>query len=140
MIKIQNLPQMPIFNFTSNNNRPKINNSLERTPQFDTVNFTGKQQHKPIEPIYELSEDDLVEDDVIELSDDDLVIEPEFIEVDPYEKEDERRRRQQEQDDIQLMNDIAVYSVLADDIYGTDYDSMNDDYSQFDNGFDDFGF
>lgn len=129
MIKIQNLPQMPIFNFTSNNNRPKINNSLERTPQFDTVNFTGKQQHKPIEPIYELSEDDLVEDDVIELSDDDLV-----IEVDPYEKEDERRRRQQEQDDTEFINDMALYAVLANEMY-EGYDN-----SELDNGIDDFGF
>lgn len=126
MIKIQNLPQIPIFNFTSNNNRPKINNSLERTPQFDTVNFTGKKP--PVD-----------DDEIIELSDDDIIIEPELIEIDPFE-EDERRRKQQEQDDIQLMNDIAAYSILADDIYGTDYDSMNDDYSQFDNGFDDFGF
>ena len=125
MIKIQNLGQMPTFSFRQNNNRPKINNSLERSPQFDTVNFTGK---KPP-----------VDDEIIELSDDDIIIEPELIEIDPFE-EDERRRKQQEQDDIQLMNDIAAYSILADDIYDTDYDSMNDDYSQFDNGFDDFGF
>lgn len=134
MIKIQNLGQMPTFSFRQNNNRPKINNSLERSPQFDTVNFTGKQQHKPIEPIYELSEDDLVEDDVIELSDDDLVIEPEFIEVDPYEKEDERRRRQQEQDDTEFINDMALYAVLANEMY-EGYDN-----SELDNSIDDFGF
>ena len=126
MIKIQNLGQMPTFSFRQNNNRPKINNSLERSPQFDTVNFTGK---KPP-----------VDDEIIELSDEDLIIKPEFIEVDPYKEDNERRRRQQELDDIQLMNDIAIYSMMADDIYGTDYDSMNDDYSQFDNNIDDFGF
>lgn len=126
MIKIQNLGQMPTFSFMQNNNRPKINNSLERSPQFDTVNFTGK---KPP-----------VDDEIIELSDEDLIIKPEFIEVDPYKEDNERRRRQQELDDIQLMNDIAIYSMMADDIYGTDYDSMNDDYSQFDNNIDDFGF
>ena len=126
MIKIQNLGQMPTFSFMQNKNRPKINNSLERSPQFDTVNFTGK---KPP-----------VDDEIIELSDEDLIIEPEFIEVDPYKEDNERRRRQQELDDIQLINDIAIYSMMADDIYGTDYDSMNDDYSQFDNNIDDFGF
>ena len=126
MIKIQNLGQMPTFSFRQNNNRPKINNSLERSPQFDTVNFTGK---KPP-----------VDDEIIELSDEDLIIKPEFIEVDPYKEDNERRRRQQELDDIQLMNDIAIYSMMADDIYGTDYDSMNDDYSQFDNNIDDFEF
>jgi len=129
MIRLQNVPKMAVHNFTLNRNKPKTINTLERTPQFDTVNFTGK---KP--PV-----DELNDDDIIELSDDDMVSEPVYIELDDFEAEDERRRKQQEETDIQVNNDIIMYSMLLDEMNGEGYD-MNDDYSSYDNGIDDLGF
>lgn len=133
MIRLQNLPQMVSFNFKSNNNQSRsvsTNNILERTPQFDTVNFTGKKPNfRP--------DDDIIKPEIYIEPDEDI-IEPEIVDIDFADKEAERRRKQQEDDDIMLANEIAVYSILLDEM-NNNYDTDND-YSSSDNGFDDFDF
>ena len=104
-----------------------LNNTLERTPNFDTVTFSGKRPNKDIDGRIV----DVIPDEDIEiLSDDVLFVEPEdveeiddsdnFVEVYDYDQEmnslknetEEEDRRQKEQLDAQLNDELLVYGVI----------------------------
>ena len=158
MIKLQNVPRLSVFSFTQQaapQRNASINNNLERSPQRDSISFTGKIKKEEPEEILPII--DLDAADVVELDDADIVSVDEstdFYELEEQERrlreereEDERRQREeQELNDDMLFYGAVLPSMddpLKDSFNNDDLYPQDDDFSSFDDGlndFDDFGF
>lgn len=170
MIRLQNVSQLAVFNFTQQaalQRNASINNNLERSPQCDSISFTGKikkEEPEEILPIIDLDAEDIVEvgkADFISDEDSAYIYNLEDQEGRLREEEAEEDRRRREEDD--LNNDMLLYGAVlpamiigAEDISVVDdttntYDSLDDivsnnddfyfqnnDFSSFDDGLNDF--
>ncbi|MCM1339448.1 MAG: hypothetical protein NC191_07235 [Muribaculaceae bacterium] len=150
MFNIGQLPQISRFSNNKLNDSsnkvisPFVNqkNALERSPQCDSVKFTGNFDKPNLddEEIYEVEPEDfsLVPDDDCE------VVEAEPVdEVDPIamyhmdeldrqirEVQEDEDRRRKEEDEIQMNNDILLYGVVTPLIVA---DTLDDDITSLDN-------
>ncbi len=169
MIRLQNVPQLSVFNFTQQaapQRNASINNNLERSPQRDSISFTGKikkEEPEEILPIIDLDAEDVIEvddADIISVDDSAYIYDLEDQErcLREEKEEDERRRREEDDlnndmllygavlpsmvvalDDVSDVDDTNIYDPL-DDIVNQNDDlySQNDDFSSFDDGLNDF--
>lgn len=105
-------------------------NTLERSPMNDSVSFSGKRHHKPVDEdrVYDLEDLEVVEAEPCDMSDEDMEIlevdndsYPEVMSLDEEiarrkEEREEYERRRQEQLDMQLNDDLIMYGVVMPEL------------------------